>query len=292
MQCGVDESVPNSGDVIVRQHFVSSASDVTLAYAEYLPRQWNGLDVLLVHGLASSGAQFDREAVRFAGLGFRILVPDLRGHGLSGVPQGPMAKADFTIPIMADDLIEILDHARAGQVHWVGNSLGGILALWLLGTPHAHRLRSLALFGTCFSMNLPTPVGWVLRAAFLPGRAITARLTALATTASAIGRQAIETAIKQFNVEAGAAIAANVRHYDFHANARTFQRHLLVLWGGLDHAVNLRLRGDMAKLVDHQNVRRIDLPSAGHCANFDMHDLFCVTLLAHWSAAGQPLLPP
>lgn len=285
------EAVPNSGEVMVRQHIVSSASAIALAYAEYLPRQPNRLDVLLVHGLASSGAQFDLEAQRFAGLGFRVLVPDLRGHGLSGVPQGPIAEADFAIAIMAGDLIEILDHAGASQVHWVGNSLGGILALWLLGTPHAGRLRSLALFGTCFSMNLPSQVGWMLRAAFVPGKAITARLTAFVTTASAVGRRAIETAIRQFNVGAGAAIAANVRQYDFHANARKFRKPLLVLWGGQDRAVNLRLRGDMAKLADRPNLRRIDLPTAGHCANFDMHELFCASLIAHWSKTG-PLFSP
>lgn len=279
--------MPNSGDVIVRQHIVSSTSGLALAYAEYLPRGSSSFDILLVHGLASSGAQFHLEALRFAGRGFRVLVPDLRGHGRSGVPQGPITEADFAIAVMAGDLIEILDHARASQVHWVGNSLGGILALWLLGTRHNGRLRSLALFGTCISMNLPAQIGLALRAAFLPGRAITARLTALATTRSGVGRQAIETAIGQFNIRAGAAIAANVRQYDFHANARSFQRPLLVLWGGLDRAVNLRLRGDMAKLVDHPNVRRIDLLSAGHCANFDTHDLFCTSLLGHWSATGQ-----
>lgn len=279
--------MPSSPDVIVRQHVVSSASGVAVAYAEYLPRESIKADVLLVHGLASSGAQFHREALRFAGQGYRVLVPDLRGHGLSGVPQGPIKQADFSIATMAGDLIEILNHARADQVHWVGNSLGGILALWLLGTPHVGRLRSLAVFGTCFSMNLPLQVGLVMRAAFLPGRAITARLTALATTASAVGRRAIETAIRQFNVGAGAAIAANVRQYDFHANARMFQRPLLVLWGGLDRAVNLRLRGDMAKLADHPNIRRIDLTFAGHCANFDMHELFCASLATYWSKSDQ-----
>ncbi len=277
-------------DLTVQEHIISSLSGVALGYAEYLPRHSTKSNILFVHGLASSRAQFHREAMRFAEQGFRVLVPDLLGHGLSGVPQGALMTDDFSIETMAIDLIEILDHAKATHVHWVGNSLGGILALWLLGTPHVGRLHSLAMFGTCFSMNLPRQVGWALRAAFLPGKAITARLTARATTASPVGRQAIETAIKQFNIGAGAAIAANVRQHNFHANTRSFQRPLLVLWGGLDRAVNLRLRGDLAKLADCQTVRRIDLPLAGHCANFDMHNLFCASLVAHWSNIG-PLHP-
>jgi 3-oxoadipate enol-lactonase len=275
------------GDVIVRRHLVRSVGGVALAYAEYLPSLPSTADILLVHGLASSGLQFEREAQRFAREGYRVLVPDLRGHGHSGVPDGRIQDTDFTIGTMAGDLITILDHAGVSAVHWVGNSLGGILALWLLGTPQAIRVRSLAVFGTCFSMNLPPQVGLLLRAAFLPGRATTAYLTALTTTSNPVGRDAIKTAVKQLNLGAGAAIASHIRRYDFIQNARLFQRPLLVLWGGLDRAVNLRLRGDIEKLQDHRYLRRVDLPSGGHCANFDMHDLFCTVLVEHWSRTDE-----
>ncbi len=273
----------SSGEVIVQRHLVRSVSGVPLAYAEYQPSSTPRAAVILVHGLASSGAQFDREARQFARDGFRVLVPDLRGHGFSGVPEGPIRPADFTIAVLAEDLIGMLDHAGVREVHWVGNSLGGILALWLLGTPHKARLRSLALFGTCFSLELPPQVGLLFRAAFLPGRSLTGLLAALTTTANPLGREAIKTAIGQFNVRAGAAIATNLRRYDFHQNARLFQRPLLVLWGGRDRAVNLRLRGDRERLGERASIRRTDLPSGGHCANFDMHEVFCATLLEHWS---------
>lgn len=268
---------------MVRQHVVSSSSGVSLAYSEYCPSGTPIADIVLLHGLASSGRQFVREAERFADQGYRVLVPDLRGHGLSGVPNGAIQHADFSIATLAGDLLGVLDHAKAQDVHWVGNSLGGILALYLLGTADAGRLRSLALFGTCFSLDLPASIGLALRAAFLPGRAITARLTAISTTSNPTGRAAIAAAVKQFNIDAGAAIAANIRRYDFVENARAFPRPLLVMWGGLDRAVNLRLRGDLAKLADCPSLLRIDLPLGGHCANFDMHELFCETLLEHWT---------
>ena len=271
----------------ILRHRIVSASGVPLVYAEYLPRDPAHSDVLLVHGLASSGVQFHHEALQFADKGFRVLVPDLRGHGASGVPDGPIVIADFAIATMADDVIEVLDHANARKVHWVGNSLGGILALSLLGTPDVRRMRSLVLFGTCFSMNLPAQVDQVLRLSFLPGADVTAWLTARTTTASPIGRGAIEAAIKQFNVEAGAAIASNVRNYDFVANARAYVQPLLVLWGGKDHAVNLGLRGDIGKFSDRPNFRRIDLPEGGHCANFDMPDAFRAALEAHWADAER-----
>lgn len=272
---------------VTKHHAMASSGGVRLHYAEYLPKSTARGVVCLVHGLASSGRQFDLEAIRFAEAGYRVLVPDLRGHGLSGIPDGPFRSDDFSIAVMARDLSEMLDHADAGQVHWVGNSLGGILALWLLGTPFKTRLASLAVFGTCFSMNLPRHVGILLRAAFLPGIAVTARLAALTTTKSAVGRQAITSAIEQFNVRAGAAIAQNVSQYDFIGHARNFESPLLVLWGGLDRAVNLRLRGDLERLADRPNIRRIDLPAGGHCANFDMHDAFCAGLMRHWALAEE-----
>lgn len=273
-------------NVSVRHHQISSAAKFPLVYEEYLPLQGTiRADLVLVHGLASSGGQFAEEAIRFAEQGFRVIIPDLRGHGRSGVPKGPIATADFAIPVMARDLVDMLDHAGAREVHWVGNSLGGILALWLLGTPARTRLKSLALFGTCFSMNLPTQTSLVLRAAFLPGATATGWITARTTTANSTGQKAIEAAIRQFNVGAGAAIAANVRNYDFVANARNYDQPLLVLWGGKDHAVNLGLRHDIGKFPDRPNFRRVDLPHGGHCANFDMPEAFCTALEQHWARA-------
>ena len=272
------------------RHQFDTGSGVRIAYAEYRPMGPARADIVLVHGLASSGLQFHQDALHFAEQGFRILVPDLRGHGISGVPAGPIDTAGFAIPPMAADMIAMLDHARATDVHWVGNSLGGILALWLLGTPEAARLRSLALFGTCFSLDLPARTKLALRLAFLPGAKTTAWLTARTTTANPVGREAIAAAIKQFDIDAGAAIVDNVRNYDFVANARAYNRPLLVLYGGRDHAVNLGLRGDIGKFADRPNFTRIDLPQGGHCANFDMPDTFRAALEAHWARADKLLV--
>jgi pimeloyl-ACP methyl ester carboxylesterase len=270
---------------MLQRHRLDSASGVTLTYAEYVPRRSSATDIVLVHGLASSGLQFHNDAVRFAESGHRVIVPDLRGHGASGVPSGPIRAADFSIATMAQDVLAVLEHANAGQVHWVGNSLGGILALHLLGTPQSDRLESLALFGTCFSMQLPAQAAHVLRLSFLPGAPVTAWLTARTTTQSLFGRQSIETAIRQFNVGAGAAIVSGLRRYDFIANALSYDRPVLVLRGGKDHAVNLRLRHDIRRLAHRPNIDLIDLPKGGHCANLDVPEAFCAALEEHWRRA-------
>ncbi|WIJ27035.1 alpha/beta hydrolase [Devosia sp. RR2S18] len=250
--------------------------------------------IFLVHGLGASSEQFHAEAIAFSRQGHRVLVPDLRGHGLSGVP----AKIDptgFTGPALAQDLLDILDQAGAGQVHWVGNSLGGILALYLLGTPAEKRLETLALFGTCFSLDLPAATSLALRLVFLPGAPVIAWLTARGTTRSPQGGAIIKKAMRQFNVVAGAAITANIRRYDFLESARAFNPPLLVLRGGRDRAVNLRLKGDMEKLLDSPNLRFVELKRGGHCANLDVPVQWRTSLLGHWthqrSADGRNQAP-
>src|SRR5690606_23714166 len=109
-----------------------------------------GTPVVLCHGLGAAGEQLAEDARYFAGRGYRVLLPDLRGHGRSGTPVPP-TRAAFTIPLMAADLLAMLDDAGVGPVHWVGNSLGGILALELLGA-HAARFRTLATFGTAYRL--------------------------------------------------------------------------------------------------------------------------------------------
>lgn len=264
---------------------LETASGVSLAYAEFLPERSTGGDVVLVHGLASAGLQFHEDALHFARRGHRVIVPDLRGHGMSGVPEEPWRATDFSISVLAQDVIDMLDHAHADRVHWVGNSLGGILALHFLGTTMAERLESLAVFGTCFSMSLPGHIELAVKLAFPLGAKVTAALTARATTRSPFGRRAVEAAVMQFNPEAGAAIVANLRRYDFIANARRYDRPLLVLRGGRDHAVNMRLCRDIDRLADRPNVRRVDLIDGGHCANFDMPDAFRAALETHWQGA-------
>lgn len=73
--------------------------------------------VLFVHGWGCDGRAFDR---LLAQARVRAMVPDLRGHGRSGV-----ASTRHTIPAMARDLEELLDRRASGPVVVVAHSMGG-----------------------------------------------------------------------------------------------------------------------------------------------------------------------
>ena len=51
---------------------------------------------------------------------YRLVLPDLRGHGLSGIGSGPA-----TMEKHAADLVRVLDDAEVGRAAFAGNSVGG-----------------------------------------------------------------------------------------------------------------------------------------------------------------------
>ncbi len=53
-----------------------------------------GAALVMLHSLGTSGAVWDAQAAAFAG-SFRVIRPDLRGHGLTGCTKGPYSMAMF-----------------------------------------------------------------------------------------------------------------------------------------------------------------------------------------------------
>ncbi|MFJ9154127.1 alpha/beta fold hydrolase [Streptomyces sp. NPDC102270] len=76
--------------------------------------------LLLVHGWGGDGREWSRHAESLASGGHRVIVPDLRGHGRSPVPD-----EDNTPAAMAYDLTALIARLGAGPVVAVGHSMGG-----------------------------------------------------------------------------------------------------------------------------------------------------------------------
>lgn len=100
-----------------------------------------GSVVLLAHGMWCEAGMFARVATEL-GRDHRVLVPDLRGHGRSAVPDRQWQIAD-----VADDLVAMLDQLEVDRVTLAGFSMGGMAAVDF-ALRHRDRLDGLALMGT------------------------------------------------------------------------------------------------------------------------------------------------
>ena len=90
-----------------------------------------GPALLLVHGWAASGEFFDAIADRLSDE-FRVLVPDLRGHGLTPTGPGPTSITD-----LADDMHEFLVALDLQRVVMLGWSMGATV-MWSMIERHGH----------------------------------------------------------------------------------------------------------------------------------------------------------
>lgn len=84
--------------------------------------------VVMWHGLARTGRDFDPCARHFAGR-YRVICPDTIGRGLS---QWARRDEDYCLDVYADIAAQLLDHVGAqGTIRWVGTSMGGALGIKL-----------------------------------------------------------------------------------------------------------------------------------------------------------------
>ncbi len=100
-----------------------------------------GEPLLLLHGLGMSGEAFQFLSPRLAKR-FRLIVPDLRGHGESAHLPGP-----YTTEALTADLAPMLDALGVESVHILGHSHGGAVAQ-AFAHAYPERVRSLVLVST------------------------------------------------------------------------------------------------------------------------------------------------
>jgi pimeloyl-ACP methyl ester carboxylesterase len=99
--------------------------------------------VLMMHGFARNATFWNRWVPSIAE-SCRIYRPDLLGCGASDVPA---AGYRFTPAKIEAEILAVLDVLSLSQVHWVGESSGGLIGL-LIAAAHPERVASLVLCNT------------------------------------------------------------------------------------------------------------------------------------------------
>ena len=115
--------------------------------------------LLLIHGMAGSSATWRNVIPKLAG-NYRVVAPDLLGHGLSAKPRG-----DYSLGAFAVWLRDLLDQLGIPRATVVGQSLGGGIAMQF-AYQHRDRCDRVVLIG---SGGLGPELNWMLRLLSAPG---------------------------------------------------------------------------------------------------------------------------
>jgi pimeloyl-ACP methyl ester carboxylesterase len=120
---------------------------VEIAYLD----EGEGEPIILVHGFASTknvNWVYPTWVSDLRKTGRRVIALDNRGHGESAKLYDP---AEYSIPMMAGDVIALMDHLDIPRADIMGYSLGARMAAWL-GLTRPERLRSAILGGIGMAM--------------------------------------------------------------------------------------------------------------------------------------------
>ena len=115
---------------------------VEIAYLD----EGEGDPIVLVHGFASSknvNWVYPAWVSELKKNGRRVIALDLRGHGESSKLYEP---AQYSIEIMADETLKLMDHLKIDRADMMGYSMGGRITAYL-GQTRPQRLRAAILGG-------------------------------------------------------------------------------------------------------------------------------------------------
>ena len=96
--------------------------------------------VIFVHGWPELSISWRHQLPVLAGLGFRVVAPDMRGYGRSSTYDSSDA---FAQELIVADMIELIDHLGADKAVWIGHDWGSPV-VWNLASHHPDRCRAVA----------------------------------------------------------------------------------------------------------------------------------------------------
>lgn len=137
------ENVPTSEAAI--SHGYAFVNGIRLHYAE----SGSGDLVILLHGFPEFWYSW-RHQLTALGAHFHVVAPDLRGYNLS---DKPTQVSDYSLEVIVEDVIGLLDHFGARKAAIVGHDWGAGLA-WAVSQKYPERVSKLAV------MQVPPAAAW------------------------------------------------------------------------------------------------------------------------------------
>jgi 3-oxoadipate enol-lactonase len=108
-----------------------------------------GEAIVLIHGHPFDHTMWQPQIDAFSGR-YQVIVPDLRGYGKSGLPEGGVSRFED----YSTDILQLLDILRVDNFHVAGLSMGGQLAMEVYRQAPS-RVKSLILADTFATLDTP-----------------------------------------------------------------------------------------------------------------------------------------
>lgn len=105
-------------------HLHIQEQDLKMAYMDVKPDNYNGKNIVLLHGKNFNGAYWETTITALTNKGFRVIVPDQIGFGKSSKPD----HFHYTFQQLAQNTKTLLDSLQITKTAILGHSMGGMLA--------------------------------------------------------------------------------------------------------------------------------------------------------------------
>lgn len=120
--------------------------------------------IVFIHGAGGSSAVWHKQIKDFKKK-YNLLLIDLRGHGKSTDLPKAIYEQVYTFEDISRDILEVLDHLNMAPAHFMGVSLGTIIARQL-AEMEPDRVKSLILAGAVTRLNIQSRILVALGNAF------------------------------------------------------------------------------------------------------------------------------
>jgi long-chain acyl-CoA synthetase len=143
---------------------IRGLSDVSVSVVDIWP-EGAEKTIVFVHGYAGCAETWEYQ-INYFSREFRVVTPDLRGHGQSDAPF-----TEYTMPELVEDLHTVVEELDITEKFvLIGHSFGGSICVEFANT-YPEKLEKLVLIATACEYPLPRATAWVSRiptAAFRP----------------------------------------------------------------------------------------------------------------------------
>jgi pimeloyl-ACP methyl ester carboxylesterase len=244
---------------------------------------------VLLHGFPFDGRMWQGTAPALAAAGYRVVVPDLRGHGKS--PVAPSARMEE----MARDVAALLDTLGIAKAVIVGFSMGGYVALQMM-VRESEKVRVAVLVDT--RAEADTPQGKAGRAALAAKvkeagmqPVVDAMLPNLLHEATPQRRPEVGKLLQKLMLEqppagAIAALQGMAERPDMKGKLRFHQLPALVMVGEADKVTPMEAASSLAQALSYSQYEVV--PGAGHALPLEQPEAFHRILLGWLKKVAPP----